>query len=82
LYEKGIKLHSRNPYQILLDNLKTPVASVIFYAQPVGKKGNVKGGTNTAIRIALDHKIPTVNLATDEGMEKIHNYLKRKGKHT
>lgn len=80
LYENGIALHSRNPYQVLLDDLKSPVASVIFYARPVGKKGNVDGGTNTAIRIALDHNIPTINLATDEGMDKILKYLQRKGR--
>lgn len=76
----GIALHSRNPYQVLLDDLKTPVASVICWAKPVGKKGNVKGGTNTAVRIALDHGVPVINLATDEGMKKIESFLERKGR--
>jgi hypothetical protein len=82
LYEKGIALHSRNSYQILLDDLKTPVASVVFYAQPVGKKGLVSGGTNTAVQIARLHNIPLINLATDEGMVKIQKFLERKGKRT
>lgn len=75
----GIALHSRNPYQVLLDNLATPVASVVCWAEPVGKKGMVRGGTNTAVQIALHHNIPVINLATDEGMEKILSFLKRKG---
>jgi hypothetical protein len=82
LYDKGIALQSRNPYQILLDDLRTPTASVVFYAKPVGKKSRVCGGTNTAIQIAIAHGIPTVNLATDEGMDKILKFLARKGKRT
>lgn len=78
----GIAMHSRNPYQVLLDDLKSPVGSVIFWAKPVGKKGNVRGGTNTAVQIAITRKIPLINLATDEGMEKILAYLKKKGKRT
>lgn len=78
----GIALHSRNPYQVLLDDLNTPVGSVICWAKPVGKKGAVKGGTNTAVQIAIQRKIPIINLATDEGMEKILQYLRKKGKRT
>lgn len=75
----GIAMHSRNPYQVLLDNLATPVASVVCWAKPTGKKGNVSGGTGTAVRIALDHNIPVINLATDEGMQKILSFLEKKG---
>lgn len=76
----GIALHTRNPYQILLDDLRTPVGGVVCWARPVGKKGNVKGGTNTAVQIALDWKRPVINLATDEGLERAINYLLKKGK--
>lgn len=76
----GIALQSRNPYQILLDDLNYPVASCIFWAEEIGKKGNVKGGTNTAVQIARKFNVPRINLYTDEGMEKIHAFLKKKGR--
>lgn len=76
----GIAMQSRNPYQILLDDLNTPVASCIFWAETIGKKGNVKGGTNTAYQVARRFNVPTINLYTDEGMEKILAFLKKKGK--
>lgn len=42
---RGAKaLHTRNVYQVLGDDLKTPSDLCIFYAQPVGKTGQVKGG--------------------------------------
>lgn len=76
----GIALQCRNPYQILLDDLKTPVASCIFWAETIGKKGNVKGGTNTAVQVARKFEVPLINLYTEEGMEKIHTFLKKKGR--
>lgn len=76
----GIALHTRNAYQVLLDDLATPTAGVLCWAKPVGKKGNVKGGTNTAVQIALTHQVPVINLATDEGMERALRYLEKKGR--
>lgn len=75
----GIALQSRNPYQILLDDLKTPVASVVCWAKPVGKTGKVSGGTNTAVQVALHHTpaVPVINLATDEGMERALRFIER-----
>ncbi|WJJ54940.1 DprA-like DNA recombination-mediator protein [Xanthomonas phage RTH11] len=77
LYDNGIALHSRNAYQILLDDLQTPVSSVVYWARPVGKKGQVKGGTNTAVQLARRFNVPQINIYTDEGMEKVLNYIKR-----
>ncbi|QVD49205.1 hypothetical protein LUCX_135 [Xanthomonas phage vB_XciM_LucasX] len=76
----GIALQSRNPYQVLLDDLRSPVGGVVCYAKPIGKKGNVKGGTNTAVRLALDRNIEVINLATDEGMERALKYLRKHNK--
>jgi len=73
----GIALHTRNAYQILLDDLKSPVGSVVYWARPIGKKGQVKGGTNTAVQIARRFNVPQVNLYTDEGMRKIESYIER-----
>lgn len=76
----GISMHTRNAYQVLLDDLKTPVAAVFCWAKPVGKLGKVSGGTNTAVQIALSHQVPVINLATDEGLERAMKFLQRKGK--
>lgn len=56
----GIALHGRNSYQVLGDGLNDPVDLVILYAKPV--KNGVKGGTNTAYKIAVKHKVPVLNL--------------------
>lgn len=54
-------LHARNVYQILGKDLNTPSKSVICYAPPL-KSGRVKGGTATAVELALRNKIPVINL--------------------
>lgn len=77
LYEGGIALHTRNAYQILLDDLQSPVGAAVYWARPVGKKGNVKGGTNTAVQLARRFNVPSTNLYTDEGMLKIERYIQR-----
>ena len=73
----GIMLHSRNPYQILLDDLKTPVAACVCWAKPIGKTGRVSGGTNTAVQVAIKYKVPVINLATDEGMQRALRFVQR-----
>ena len=70
-------LHSRNPYQILLDDLKTPVAACVCWAKPIGKTGRVSGGTNTAVQVAIKYKVPVINLATDEGMQRALRFVQR-----
>lgn len=77
LSDGGIALHSRNAYQVMLDDLNSPVGSVVFWARPIGNKGQVKGGTNTAVQIARRFHVPLVNLYTDEGMRKIESYIER-----
>ena len=52
-------LHSRNCYQILGGDLDAPTDLVICWT--VG--GQLKGGTATAMRMAMAHKIPIINLA-------------------
>jgi hypothetical protein len=56
-YAKGC--HGRNVYQVLGEDLKTPVSFVICWT-PEGKE---VGGTRTAIVLAKRHKIPVYNLA-------------------
>lgn len=58
----GIALHTRNAFQVMGDALTEPSRFVLYYAWPYGNKGQVSGGTNTAIQIAKRFNIPTYNL--------------------
>jgi len=71
----GIALHSRNPYQVLTETLNDPVDTILFYAQPVGKAGKVKGGTNTAVALALKHNVTAINLYTEEGLRRVESFM-------
>lgn len=66
LGQGGIKLHTRNAYQPLGIDLNTPSKAVVLYAEPLGKGKGVKGGTNTAYQIALNHKIRIFNIFKDD----------------
>ena len=63
--------HTRNVYQILGLDLDTPSTIVICYAEPSGNKGYVKGGTATAVKIAIDRGIPVLNLAVPGWEDKL-----------
>ena len=51
------KLLGRDAFQILGFDLKTPVDFVICYTEG----GQLKGGTSTAIKLAMDNGIPVLN---------------------
>jgi len=55
----GRSLHMRNCFQVLGQDLKTPSEFVICWT----KNAKLVGGTATAIRLALKHKIKVYNLA-------------------
>ena len=55
-------LHTRNVYQVLGNDLSTPSNLCLFYAQPIGKSGQVKGGTNTAVKICIEKRTRCDNL--------------------
>lgn len=58
---RGAKLlHSRNVYQVLGADLKTPSIALICWT----KDGKTIGGTATAINLARRETIPVYNLAT------------------
>lgn len=65
------KLHSRNCFQVLGEDLQTPSKFVVCWT----KDGKDVGGTRTAIVLARQHKIPVYNLAIDRCLEKIRGYL-------
>ncbi|MNY50947.1 hypothetical protein D3C86_1864980 [compost metagenome] len=60
--------------------LTDPVKSIVYWGKPVGKTEKVKGGTNTALQLAIKCGIPTrINLYTDEGMERATKFLDHRG---
>lgn len=77
LFPSGIALHSRNAMQVLSETLDNPRKFTIYFAKPVGKKGLVRGGTNTAVQISRKNKIPTVNLWVEEQRLKFIDWVKR-----
>ena len=58
------KLHARNCYQILGEDLKTPSKFVVCWS-------NGSGGTEQALRIATAYNIPIINLYDPEQL-KLH----------
>lgn len=70
-------MHSRNCHQILGYDLKSPVDAVVCWTP----KGNVQGGTATAMRIAMKYNIPVFNLGRsdkDVVIQEIKSFLKDK----
>ena len=72
---RGAKaLHTRNVYQVLGLDLKTPSKVLFCYAQPTKNKrglAGVKGGTNTAVQLAMKHNIPIYNFYLQEDIDKV-----------
>lgn len=73
---KGAKaLHTRNVYQVLGHDLKTPSKFVVFYAKET-KSGEVSGGTRTAVELARQNDIPCVNMLHEDWMDKLKQVWK------
>lgn len=80
LNDYGIALHTRNVYQIFGHNLDELIRAIVYYAKPVGDVKNevVKGGTNTAVRLAVNAEVPTrINLYTQEGQDWAYKFLEK-----
>jgi hypothetical protein len=75
LSEWGKGQHTRNVMQVLGHTLIEPSRFLICWAIPVGKRGLVKGGTGTAVKLALEEKIDVINLATDEGYNRAMAFI-------
>lgn len=56
-------LHTRNVFQVLGDDLKTPSEFVLYWAEPKGRNA-VKGGTNTAFQVAREFNVPSFKVGT------------------
>jgi len=70
----GIAHMTRNVYQILDEDLNSPVDFVFCWAIPQGKLGHVKGGTGQAVRLAIQRGIPVYNLYIDEVRDRIEHF--------
>lgn len=71
------KLHSRNTYQVLGQDLKTPSKFLVCYAEPVGTEGRVKGGTGTSVKLAMDNGVEVFNLYLPAHLKRIEEYLNK-----
>lgn len=69
LSNSGWKLMSRNSYQVLGPDLRSPVEFVLCWT----KDGKASGGTGQALRIAKDKNIPIFNFYY--GYEEFANYM-------
>lgn len=56
-------LHTRNVFQVLGDDLKTPSEFLLYWAEPKGRNA-VKGGTNTAFQVAREFNVPSFKVGS------------------
>lgn len=71
-----LALHTRNIFQVLGADLKTPTRFVIAYAK-LDKKGKPQGGTATAINLAILQGIPVHNLILPEIQDRLNDYVNK-----
>ncbi len=73
------KLMTRNSYQVLGRDLKTPVKFVICYTDDGCESHETRnqntGGTGQAISIATANNIPVFNLSNEEILNKLLKYI-------
>lgn len=71
------KLHTRNVYQLLGQDLKTPSRFVICWAEPKGKYGHVKGGTATVVKLGIDNNVEIINLYHEEQRKRVEEWVNK-----
>lgn len=69
LSKAGMKLMSRNTYQVLGDKLDNPSTMLICWT----RDGKMSGGTAQAMRIAADFSVPIYNLHDENALTKLCN---------
>lgn len=70
------KLMARNTYQVLGKNCRTKSNFIVCYCEE-DTKGDWKGGTGQALRIAKNKKIPIFNLYHKEQLEELKKFAKQ-----
>ncbi len=71
----GIALMTRNPFQLLDEDLEAPVKKCIYWGIPQGKTEKVRGGTNVGLQIAIRFNIPRMNLYYEENQRVLEAWL-------
>lgn len=72
------KLHSRNVYQLLGQDLQTPSRFVICYAKPRNDgTGGVKGGTATAVQLGIENGVEIINLYNGSDRKRIEDWVNK-----
>lgn len=69
------KLMARNCYQILGQDLQSPVDFIVCWTAG----GKVAGGTGQALRIAIDRDIPYYNLYNPQALDQLARHLRLLG---
>lgn len=75
LFPAGVALHTRNAFQVLSETLDNPRWVTVFWAKPIGKKSQVKGGTNTVVQLSIMNGIKRINLYNMDEREKFVGWL-------
>lgn len=78
LTDYAMKLHMRNILQVMGTDLNTPTDFVIYWAK-TDKNGIPQGGTRTAVVMAHQRNIPTINMADKDWNDQFKAIL---SKHT
>jgi len=66
------RLMGRNCYQVLGQDLNSPVKFICCWTPG----GGIKGGTGQALRIAADRDIPVFNLYSSSALDQMSRYLR------
>lgn len=74
LDKRAKEMHTRNVFQALGESLMEPSDICIYYA-PVGRDGEVEGGTRTAVVICNNYGIPTYNLRNTDDVTRLRQFL-------
>jgi hypothetical protein len=67
------KAHSRNAFQVLGSDLRTPSHFLVFYAEV--SRGEIQGGTRTAVVLAQKFQIPCFNLFYSSAKSELKAFL-------
>lgn len=70
------KMHTRNVHQVLGRTLDKPSKMLVAWTK-MDAKGNPKGGTATAIRLAIQNGVEVFNLNKPEDFERVETWMKK-----
>lgn len=70
----ALKLHMRNLNQVLGKDIDNPDLSNLLVCWT--ENGEIKGGTATAIRLAMKFNVPVINLGIQEDIDKLKELMK------